>query len=258
MLLGNKMGAAGARVVIEDFLQGEEASFIVMVDGEHVLAMATSQDHKRLLDDDQGPNTGGMGAYSPAPVVTDAVHQKVMERIILPTVRGMQADGHTYTGFLYAGLMIDAHGDPYTIEFNCRFGDPETQPIMARLASDFTVLLEAGIDGKLDTVSADWDPRVAMGVVLAAAGYPDAPRKGDVITGIPAATADSVTFHAGTAFNADGQLVTSGGRVLCAVGLGDTVQSARETAYAVADAIQFDGRQLRRDIGARALNRQPG
>ena len=258
MLLGNKMGAAGARVVIEDFLQGEEASFIVMVDGEHVLALATSQDHKRLLDDDQGPNTGGMGAYSPAPVVTDAVHQKVMERIILPTVRGMQADGHTYTGFLYAGLMIDAHGDPYTIEFNCRFGDPETQPIMARLASDFTVLLEAGIDGKLDTVSADWDPRVAMGVVLAAAGYPDAPRKGDVITGIPAATADSVTFHAGTAFNADGQLVTSGGRVLCAVGLGDTVQSARETAYAVADAIQFDGRQLRRDIGARALNRQPG
>ena len=258
MLLGNKMGAAGARVVIEDFLQGEEASFIVMVDGEHVLAMATSQDHKRLLDDDQGPNTGGMGAYSPATVVTDAVHQKVMERIILPTVRGMQADGHTYTGFLYAGLMIDAHGDPYTIEFNCRFGDPETQPIMARLASDFTVLLEAGIDGKLDTVSADWDPRVAMGVVLAAAGYPDAPRKGDVITGIPAATADSVTFHAGTAFNADGQLVTSGGRVLCAVGLGDTVQSARETAYAVADAIQFDGRQLRRDIGARALNRQPG
>ena len=258
MLLGNKMGAAGARVVIEDFLQGEEASFIVMVDGEHVLAMATSQDHKRLLDDDQGPNTGGMGAYSPAPVVTDAVHQKVMERIILPTVRGMQADGHTYTGFLYAGLMIDAHGDPYTIEFNCRFGDPETQPIMARLASDLTVLLEAGIDGKLDTVSADWDPRVAMGVVLAAAGYPDAPRKGDVITGIPAATADSVTFHAGTAFNADGQLVTSGGRVLCAVGLGDTVQSARETAYAVADAIQFDGRQLRRDIGARALNRQPG
>ena len=258
MLMGNKMGAAGARVVIEDFLQGEEASFIVMVDGEHLLAMATSQDHKRLLDDDQGPNTGGMGAYSPAPVVTDAVHQKVMERIILPTVRGMQADGHTYTGFLYAGLMIDAHGDPYTIEFNCRFGDPETQPIMARLASDFTVLLEAGIDGKLDTVSADWDPRVAMGVVLAAAGYPDAPRKGDVITGIPAATADSVTFHAGTAFNADGQLVTSGGRVLCAVGLGDTVQSARETAYAVADAIQFDGRQLRRDIGARALNRQPG
>ena len=258
MLLGNKMGAAGARVVIEDFLQGEEASFIVMVDGEHVLAMATSQDHKRLLDDDQGPNTGGMGAYSPAPVVTDAVHQKVMERIILPTVRGMQADGHTYTGFLYAGLMIDAHGDPYTIEFNCRFGDPETQPIMARLKSDFTVLLESGIDGKLDTVSADWDPRVAMGVVLAAAGYPDAPRKGDVITGIPAATADSVTFHAGTAFNADGQRVTSGGRVLCAVGLGDTVQSARETAYAVADAIQFDGRQLRRDIGARALNRQPG
>ena len=258
MLLGNKMGAAGARVVIEDFLQGEEASFIVMVDGEHVLAMATSQDHKRLLDDDQGPNTGGMGAYSPAPVVTDAVHQKVMERIILPTVRGMQADGHTYTGFLYAGLMIDAQGDPYTIEFNCRFGDPETQPIMARLASDFTVLLEAGIDGKLDTVSAEWDPRVAMGVVLAAAGYPDAPRKGDVITGIPAVTADSMTFHAGTAFNADGQLVTSGGRVLCAVGLGETVQRARETAYAVADAIRFDGCQLRRDIGARALNRQPG
>ena len=258
MLVGNKMGAAGARVVIEDFLEGEEASFIVMVDGDHVLAMATSQDHKRLKDNDEGPNTGGMGAYSPAPVVTPQVHARVMRDIILPTVAGMKKDGHAYTGFLYAGLMIDKAGNPFTIEFNCRFGDPETQPIMARLKSDFTVLLEAGIDGKLDQVEAEWDRRVALGVVLAAENYPETPRKGDVITGIPAATADSVTFHAGTAFNADGQLVTSGGRVLCAVGLGDTVQSARETAYAVADAIQFDGRQLRRDIGARALNRQPG
>jgi len=256
MLVGNKMGDAGARVVIEDFLQGEEASFIVMVDGEHVLAMATSQDHKRLKDGDQGPNTGGMGAYSPAPVVTPEVHARVMREIIMPTVRGMKTDGHAYTGFLYAGLMIDADGNPFTIEFNCRFGDPETQPIMARLKSDFTVLLEAGVNGKLDTVEADWDRRVALGVVLAAAGYPDAPRKGDLISHIPPASDDTMTFHAGSSFNAEGQLVTSGGRVLCVVGLGDSVKMAQQKAYAVADQIEFAGKQLRRDIGNRAIGRQ--
>ncbi len=255
MLVGNKMGDAGARVVIEDFLQGEEASFIVMVDGDNVLAMATSQDHKRLLDGDMGPNTGGMGAYSPAPVVTPEIHARVMREIIMPTVRGMKADGHTYTGFLYAGLMIDADGNPFTIEFNCRFGDPETQPIMARLKSDFTVLLEAGVNGKLDTVEADWDRRVALGVVLAADGYPEAPRKGDLISGIPAHTEDTMTFHAGSTFNADKQLVTNGGRVLCVVGLGDNVKMAQQKAYAVADQIAFAGKQLRRDIGGKALNR---
>ncbi|WP_199102097.1 phosphoribosylamine--glycine ligase [Aquitalea sp. ASV11] len=255
MLVGNKMGSAGARVVIEDFLQGEEASFIVMVDGDHVLPMATSQDHKRLLDNDLGPNTGGMGAYSPAPVVTPQVHNRVMREIILPTVQGMKKDGHSYTGFLYAGLMIDHDGNPFTIEFNCRFGDPETQPIMARLKSDFTVLLEAGVNGKLDQVEAEWDRRVALGVVLAAAGYPDAPRKGDVITGLPAETADSMVFHAGTAFNDSKQVVSNGGRVLCAVGLGDSVKMAQQKAYAVADAIHFDGSQLRRDIGSKAINR---
>lgn len=255
MLVGNKMGSAGARVVIEDFLQGEEASFIVMVDGDHVLPMATSQDHKRLLDNDLGPNTGGMGAYSPAPVVTPQVHNRVMREIILPTVQGMKKDGHSYTGFLYAGLMIDHDGNPFTIEFNCRFGDPETQPIMARLKSDFTVLLEAGVNGKLDQVEAEWDRRVALGVVLAAAGYPDAPRKGDVITGLPAETADSMVFHAGTTFNDSKQVVSHGGRVLCAVGLGDSVKMAQQKAYAVADAIHFDGSQLRRDIGSKAINR---
>lgn len=255
MLLGNKMGDAGHRVVIEDYLAGEEASFIVMVDGEHVLPMATSQDHKRLLDGDAGPNTGGMGAYSPAPVVTPAVHARVMREIILPTVRGMKADGHPYTGFLYAGLMIDAEGHPRVIEFNCRFGDPETQPIMARLKSDFTALLEAGVHGRLDQVEADWDRRVALGVVLAAAGYPDAPRKGDEITGIPGASADCLTFHAGTSLDADGRLLTSGGRVLCVVGLGDSVKMAQSRAYAAADLIRFDGKQLRRDIGYRAVNR---
>jgi len=255
MLVGNKMGSAGARVVIEDFLQGEEASFIVMVDGDHVLPMATSQDHKRLLDDDLGPNTGGMGAYSPAPVVTPQVHNRVMREIILPTVQGMKKDGHSYTGFLYAGLMIDKDGNPFTIEFNCRFGDPETQPIMARLKSDFTVLLDAGVNGKLDQVEADWDRRVALGVVLAAAGYPEAPRKGDVISGLPAETADSMVFHAGTTFNDSKQVVSNGGRVLCAVGLGDSVKMAQQKAYAVADAIQFDGCQLRRDIGSKAINR---
>ncbi len=255
MLVGNKMGSAGSRVVIEDFLEGEEASFIVMVDGEHVLPMATSQDHKRLLDDDRGPNTGGMGAYSPAPVVTPEVHNRVMREIILPTVQGMKQDGHPYTGFLYAGLMIDRNGNPFTIEFNCRFGDPETQPIMARLKSDFTVLLEAGVNGALDKVEAEWDRRVALGVVLAAGGYPDAPRKGDVIRDIPPASDDAVVFHAGTALDAEGRLVTSGGRVLCVVGLGDSVRMAQARAYAVADGIHFEGRQFRRDIGSKAIHR---
>jgi len=256
MLVDNKMGSAGARVVIEDYLQGEEASFIVMVDGEHVLALATSQDHKRLKDNDQGPNTGGMGAYSPAPVVTPQVHARVMREIILPTVRGMKQDGHPYTGFLYAGLMIDAQGTPRTIEFNCRMGDPETQPIMARLKTDFTALLEHGVQGTLDKVEAEWDRRVALGVVLAAAGYPDAPTKGDLIGGIPAETEDGVVFHAGTALDDEGRPVTSGGRVLCAVGLGDSVRMAQSRAYAVADQVHFEGMQLRRDIGARGLQRR--
>ncbi|NHR03733.1 phosphoribosylamine--glycine ligase [Chromobacterium haemolyticum] len=256
MLVGNKMGSAGARVVIEDFLQGEEASFIVMVDGDHVLPMATSQDHKRLLDNDQGPNTGGMGAYSPAPVVTPAVHNRVMREIILPTVLGMKKDGHSYTGFLYAGLMIDAQGNPYTIEFNCRFGDPETQPIMARLKSDFTVLLEAGVNGRLNQVEAEWDRRVALGVVLAAEGYPEAPRKGDLISGLPPESEDGMVFHAGVSLDAGKQLRSNGGRVLCAVGLGDSVKMAQGKAYVLADQIQFAGKQLRRDIGARAIGRK--
>lgn len=253
MLVGNKMGNAGARVVIEDFLQGEEASFIVMVDGEHVLPMATSQDHKRLLDGDLGPNTGGMGAYSPAPVVTDAVYQRVMDEIIYPTVKGMQAEGHPFTGFLYAGLMIDATGAPYTIEFNCRFGDPETQPIMSRLESNFADLVEAAIDGRLHEVEAKWNPKTAVGVVLAAAGYPDAPRRGDVITGIDAANHIGKVFHAGTKLNEQGELLSNGGRVLCVVGLGDGVQQAQTQAYTALANIQFDGMQYRRDIANKAL-----
>lgn len=256
MLTDNRMGNAGARVVIEDFLQGEEASFIVMVDGEHVLPLATSQDHKRLLDNDQGPNTGGMGAYSPAPVVTPEVHARVMREIIMPTVRGMRAEGHPYTGFLYAGLMIDAQGRPHTVEFNCRMGDPETQPIMARLKSDLTVLLEHGVRGTLDQVDADWDRRVALGVVMAAAGYPEAPRRGDVIDGIPPESEDGMVFHAGTRLDEAGRVVTAGGRVLCAVGLGDSVRIAQSRAYSLADQTHFDGMQLRRDIGARALTRR--
>ncbi|OWY38277.1 phosphoribosylamine--glycine ligase [Xenophilus sp. AP218F] len=256
MLLANKMGDAGSRVVIEDFLQGEEASFIVMVDGDHVLPMATSQDHKRLLDGDRGPNTGGMGAYSPAPVVTPAVHNRVMREIITPTVLGMKKDGHPYTGFLYAGLMIDAQGKPHTIEFNCRFGDPETQPIMARLKTDFTILLDAGVNGRLDQVEAEWDRRVALGVVLAAAGYPEDPRKGDLISGIPAEADDAVVFHAGTRLDEERQLLSHGGRVLCAVGLGDSVKMAQGRAYAAADQIHFSGKQLRRDIGAKAIGRK--
>ena len=253
MLVGNKMGDAGARVVIEDFLTGEEASFIVMVDGEHVLAMATSQDHKRLLDGDQGPNTGGMGAYSPAPVVTDAVYQRVMDEIIYPTVRGMQAEGHPFSGFLYAGLMINEQGAPFTIEFNCRFGDPETQPIMSRLESDFSELVEAGIDGRLHEVKAKWSKQSAVGVVLAAAGYPESPKKGDVIKGLDAANQHGKVFHAGSKLNEQGELVTNGGRVLCVVGLGDDVKHAQTQAYAALENIQFDGMQYRRDIANKAL-----
>lgn len=255
MLSDNKLGDAGARVVIEEFLQGEEASFIVMVDGKNVLPLATSQDHKRLLDNDAGPNTGGMGAYSPAPVITPQIHARVMREIILPTVRGMESDGIRYTGFLYAGLMIDAQGNPKTLEFNCRMGDPETQPIMARLKGDFVKVIEQAIAGTLDTVDLEWDRRVALGVVLAAHGYPDSPRKGDLISGIPAETDDCVTFHAGTQRDGE-QLVTSGGRVLCVVGLDDTVRGAQSTAYASVNQIQFDGMQYRHDIGNRAVQRR--
>jgi phosphoribosylamine--glycine ligase len=256
MLSDNKLGDAGARVVVEEFLAGEEASFIVMVDGKHVLPLATSQDHKRLKDHDEGPNTGGMGAYSPAPIVTPALHARVMREIINPTVLGMQKDGIPFTGFLYAGLMIDAKGNPKTLEFNCRMGDPETQPIMARLKTDLVSVMEHAVNGTLDVVELEWDRRTALGVVMAAAGYPDAPRKGDVINGIPPETTDCVTFHAGTAL-ADGKLTTSGGRVLCVVGLGDSVRMAQKHAYDTVDRIHFDGAQFRRDIGWRALKR-PG
>jgi phosphoribosylamine---glycine ligase len=252
MLVGNSLGASGARVVIEDFLQGEEASFIVMCDGRHALALATSQDHKRLLDGDRGPNTGGMGAYSPAPIVTPTIHARVMREIILPTIHGMAADGTPYTGFLYAGLMIDGTGHARTLEFNCRMGDPETQPIMARLKTDFTVLLDAAIDGRLDQVEAEWDRRTALGVVVAAAGYPDAPRKGDTITRLPEDRDDCVTFHAATALSGE-RLVTSGGRVLCVTALGDTVRAAQKSAYDAVEQVEFDGMQFRRDIGHRAL-----
>jgi phosphoribosylamine---glycine ligase len=256
MLLDNKLGVAhnegGARVVIEEFLQGEEASFIVLCDGEHALALATSQDHKRLKDADRGPNTGGMGAYSPAPVVTPAVHQRAMDEVILPTLRGMKADGIPYTGFLYAGLMITPDGVVKTLEFNCRMGDPETQPIMMRLRSNFAQVLLAATRGELDRVQLDWDPRVALGVVMAAAGYPMDPRKGDAITGLPADEADRMVFHAGTALDGD-TVRASGGRVLCVTALADTVALARQRAYAVVDAVHFDGMQCRRDIGFRAL-----
>ena len=256
MLLDNKMGDAGARVVIEEFMEGEEASFIVMADGKNALALATSQDHKRLQDGDQGPNTGGMGAYSPAPVVTPDVHARVMREVINPTLAGMAAEGLPYTGFLYAGLMIDGEGKPRVVEFNCRMGDPETQPIMMRLKTDLADLIEAAIAGKLDQTEAEWDRRFALGVVLAAAGYPENPRKGDVITGLPTAEQDDVhVFHAGTALQ-DGQIVTAGGRVLCVTALGDNVRTAQKRAYEVADGIVFDGRQYRRDIGYRAIGRK--
>lgn len=254
MLSDNRLGDAGARVVIEQFLDGEEASFIVMVDGKNILPLATSQDHKRLQDHDAGPNTGGMGAYSPAPIITPELHARVMREIIVPTVQGMAQDGIPYTGFLYAGLMIDAQGTPRTLEFNCRMGDPETQPIMARLKTDLVTVMEHAVNGTLDTVKLEWDRRVALGVVMAAAGYPDAPRKGDVITGIPEETPESVTFHAGTSLNGT-TLTANGGRVLCVVGLGDNVKMAQKQAYAAVDSIHFDGAQFRRDIGWRAIKR---
>ncbi|EHP42480.1 phosphoribosylamine--glycine ligase [Cupriavidus basilensis OR16] len=254
MLADNRLGDAGARVVIEEFLEGEEASFIVLVDGKNVLALATSQDHKRLLDHDAGPNTGGMGAYSPAPVVTPALHARALREIILPTVRGMEKDGITYTGFLYAGLMIDSESNLKTLEFNCRMGDPETQPILARLKTDLVDVMEHAVTGKLDEIELDWDRRTALGVVMAAFGYPDAPRKGDAITGIPPETDDSVTFHAGTTLT-DGTLLTTGGRVLCVVGLADTVKAAQRAAYGAAEKIHFDGMQYRTDIGHRAIKR---
>ena len=252
MLVDNRLGAASARVLIEEFLLGEEASFIVMVDGDHILPLATSQDHKRLLDGDHGPNTGGMGAYSPAPIVTPALHAKVMREVIRPTVLGMRSEGIAYTGFLYAGLMIDKAGNAKVLEFNCRLGDPETQPIMMRLKSDLADLLDHAVDGTLDQIEADWDGRVAVGVVLAAAGYPDSPRKGDVIRGLPAASADKVVFHAGTTLRQN-EVITAGGRVLCVTALGDNIKLAQQRAYAFAAGIQFDGMQLRRDIGHRAL-----
>ena len=255
MLSGNKLGNAGARVVIEDYLDGEEASFIVMVDGKNVLALASSQDHKRIFDGDTGPNTGGMGAYSPAPVVTPAIHAKAMREVILPTVRGMAADGIPYTGFLYAGLMIGKDGSVKVVEFNCRMGDPETQPIMMRLKSDLLDLLEHAVNGKLDQIEAEWDRRIALGVVLAAANYPETPRKGDIISGLPAETETVKVFHAGTD-EKDGRVVTAGGRVLCVTALGDNVKLAQKSAYEAILGIHFDGMQYRRDIGHRAVTRK--
>lgn len=256
MLVDNKYGVShnegGARVVIEQFLEGEEASFIVLCDGKNVAALATSQDHKRLKDGDQGPNTGGMGAYSPAPVVTADVHARAMREIILPTIRGMEKDGIPYTGFLYAGLMIDAKGHPKTLEFNCRMGDPETQPILMRLKSDLVDVLGAGVDGRLDQVELQWDRRPALGVVMAAHGYPETPRKGDAITGLPADADDAVVFHAGTELQ-DGVVRTTGGRVLCVTVLADSVKLAQQRAYDVARGVHFDGAQYRRDIGHRAV-----
>jgi phosphoribosylamine--glycine ligase len=261
MLLDNQLGvvhnagadgAAVPRVVIEEFLQGEEASFIVLCDGKNVLALATSQDHKRLLDNDQGPNTGGMGAYSPAPVVTAQVHARAMREVIMPTIKGMEKDGIPYTGFLYAGLMIDGQGQPKTLEFNCRMGDPETQPIMMRLKSDLVEVMLAATSEKLDTVELEWDRRTALGVVMAAAGYPMNPRKGDVITGLPKDELDAMVFHAGTMAH-EGQTLSSGGRVLCVTVLADSVKQAQLKAYEMAKGIYFDGQQYRRDIGFRAI-----
>jgi phosphoribosylamine--glycine ligase len=257
MLAGNAFGNAGHRIVIEEFLDGEEASFIVMVDGENVLPMATSQDHKRVGDGDTGPNTGGMGAYSPAPVVTDEVHQRTMDRIIWPTVRGMAAEGHVYTGFLYAGLMIDKEGNPKVIEFNCRFGDPETQPIMMRLQSDLIELCLAGCDGTLDSKTSRWDPRPALGVVIAAGGYPADYRTGDVISGLPEAdSTEAKVFHAGTQLNDENQVVTNGGRVLCSTALGETVAIAQARALELMKDIHWEGSFHRTDIGYRAIERE--
>ncbi len=261
MLAGNKLGSAGARVVIEECLLGEEASFIVMADGKHVLPLATSQDHKRLLDGDQGPNTGGMGAYSPAPVITPELHARVMREVIDPVMQGMAQEGELFTGFLYAGLMIDAAGNLKVLEFNCRMGDPETQPIMLRLKSDLLTLVEHAVNGTLDQVEAEWDRRVALGVVMAAHGYPEDPRKGDVINGLPPLAdllaeipRDYHVFHAGTALK-NGKVVTSGGRVLCVTALGDKVKLAQQRAYEIADQIKFEGCQMRHDIGYRAIKK---
>lgn len=255
MLAGNAFGEAGSRVVIEEFLTGEEASFIVMVDGKNVVPMATSQDHKRAFDKDEGPNTGGMGAYSPAPVVTDEIYQRIMKEVIYPTVEGMAEEGHPYTGFLYAGLMIAEDGTPKVIEYNCRFGDPETQPIMMRMQSDMVELCLAAIDGELAGKEAKFDPRPAVGVVLAAGGYPGSYNKGDVITDIPAATNEAKTFHAGTALK-DGNVVTSGGRVLCATALGNSVTEAQKLAYQAVEQIKWQGVQFRTDIAYRAIARE--
>jgi len=249
------LGDAGSRVVIEELLEGEEASFIVMCDGAHVLPLATSQDHKRLRDGDAGPNTGGMGAYSPAPVVTPRIHARVMREIILPTVQGMAAEGAPYVGFLYAGLMIDRAGNPKTLEFNCRLGDPETQPIIVRLKSDLVELIERALAGSLERAEADWDRRSALGVVLAAAGYPDEPRRGDRVDGLPKPTADCRVFHAGTRLEGK-NVLTNGGRVLCVTALGDSVKMARATAYEALERIRFEGMQFRSDIGARALKKR--
>ncbi|WP_439509527.1 phosphoribosylamine--glycine ligase [Marinimicrobium koreense] len=256
MLSGNAFGDAGCRVVIEEFLTGEEASFIVMVDGKHILPMATSQDHKRVGEGDTGPNTGGMGAYSPAPVVTPEVHERIMQQVIVPTVEGMAAEGNPYTGFLYAGLMITPDGQPKVIEYNCRFGDPETQPIMLRLKSDLAELCQIALDGKLDQAHTDWDERAAVGVVLAAGGYPGSYNKGDEISGLPTEeTPGERVFHAGTK-TASGKVVTSGGRVLCATALGNTVSEAQQRAYALADRIQWNGVFYRKDIAYRAIERE--
>jgi phosphoribosylamine--glycine ligase len=259
MLVAHAMGSAGARIVIEDFLAGEEASFIVMVDGTNVLALASSQDHKRLCDGDLGPNTGGMGAYSPAPIVTPQVHARIMREIVTPTVQGMAADGVPYSGFLYAGVMLDAHGAPRALEFNCRLGDPETQPILVRLRSDLVDLLEHGVAGTLDRVEAEWDRRAALGVVIAAGGYPEAPRTGAVIDGLDQVTCDTHpdvhVFHAGTR-EVDGRIVVNGGRVLCVTALGDSVRQAQRAAYGALARIRFDGMQYRTDIGHRAIARR--
>ena len=257
MLAGNAFGEAGHRVVIEEFLDGEEASFIVMVDGKNVLPMATSQDHKRVGNADTGPNTGGMGAYSPAPVVTQQIHDRVMKEVIYPTVEGMAAEGAPYTGFLYAGLMVMADGTPKVIEYNCRFGDPETQPIMLRMQSDLVELCLAAIDGKLDSVESKWDPRAAIGIVLAAGGYPADYQKGDIIRGLPQQErAGEKIFHAGTTNNAHGDVVTNGGRVLCATAMGDTVLAAQQRAYALTQQISWNGMFHRDDIGYRAIARE--
>jgi phosphoribosylamine--glycine ligase len=253
ILVERSMGAAGTRLVIEEFLAGEEASFIVLADGEHIVPLATSQDHKRLRDGDQGPNTGGMGAYSPAPVVTPQLHARVVREVIQPVLKGMADEGHRYTGFLYAGLMIDGSGNPRVLEFNCRLGDPETQPILLRLKSDLFELIEGAVDGKLDRHEADWDRRPALGVVVAASGYPDSPKKGDAITGLPEPEQDLRVFHSGTTLK-DGTAVTSGGRVLCVTALGDTIRMAQRRAYEAVSGIRFDGMQYRRDIGFRAVS----